>query len=294
MALCLASSLISCGKFNIYNQLVRYKWWFRNGYMSSTGECFDIGAATRVALCKFENQQKSFAKQQGYKVDAIDNLVSDEVDSMPIWNCGKSDAAGNGSLMRLAPVPLFFHYDPALAVHYSGRSSLSTHGDIRAIDACRFYGALISGALNGVPKSEILSPLFLRKYASWFGNQRLCPDVIHIANGSYHTKQRGYIDGIRGKGYVIDSLEAALWAFSNDNNSFEQGVLLAVNLGDDADTTAAIYGQLAGAFYGYANLPPKWKDRIYSRDFLIQISEWIAYRGYCWHYSRTKQIYSQT
>jgi ADP-ribosylglycohydrolase len=278
MALCLACSLIACGDFIPYNQLVRYKWWHKNGYMSSTGKCFDIGAATKKALNEFERRQHEFAKTYRIPLENIDYLSDPNILTHFNENCGENDAAGNGGLMRLAPVPLFFWQNPGKAVEYSGRSTLLTHGDRKAFDACRFYGALIVAALRGEPKSELLHHDFYQKHQEWFGATPLHQDVKTIAEGSY-KKQNGYEDGIRGKGYVLDSLKAALWAFWSDENSFEKGVLAAINLGDDTDTTAAIYGQLAGAHYGYAALPERWVNHIYARHFIMCLSKWIVYEG---------------
>ena len=137
--------------------------------------------------------------------------------------------AGNGALMRLAPVPLFFYKHPAAAVEYSGRSGQITHGDIKAYDACRYYGALIVGALHGYRKEQLLDKQFYSKHEKWFGEKSLCNEIRLIAEGSYQ-KKGGYNDGIRGKGYIVNALEAALWAFWSDEDSFEKGALAAVNL----------------------------------------------------------------
>ncbi|CAF2898130.1 unnamed protein product [Rotaria sp. Silwood2] len=104
---------------------------------------------------------------------------------------------------------------------------------------------------------------------------------MKIAKGSY-KREDGYDGGIRGKGYIVSALEAALWAFWSDENSFEKGALLAVNLGDDTDTTAAIYGQLAGAYYGYNNLSPTWQDFVYAKDYMACLSKWIAFEAEKW------------
>ncbi|CAF2677809.1 unnamed protein product [Rotaria sp. Silwood2] len=104
---------------------------------------------------------------------------------------------------------------------------------------------------------------------------------MKIAKGSY-KREGGYDGGIRGKGYIVSALEAALWAFWSDENSFEKGALLAVNLGDDTDTTAAIYGQLAGAYYGYNNLSPTWQDFVYAKDYMACLSKWIAFEAEKW------------
>lgn len=278
MALCLANSLIACRKFNAYDQLVRYKWWFRNGYMSSTGQCFDIGQATRESLEEFERRQRIFAEKTRIPFEELDHLNDQNLLKQFPLDCGKSDAAGNGGLMRLAPVPLFFFREPKIAVRYSGHSATVTHGDRQAFDACRYYGALIVAALRGESKESLLSDHFYQKHIEWFDGLPLHDEVRLIAQGSYKQKN-GYDDGIRGKGFVIDSLKAALWAFWSDEDSFEKGALAAVNLGDDTDTTAAIYGQLAGAFYGYRALPSRWIKHIYAREFIVSVSEWLAYEG---------------
>ncbi|CAF1023539.1 unnamed protein product [Rotaria sp. Silwood1] len=278
MALCLANSLIACGDFVPYDQLVRYKWWYRYGYMSSTGHCFDIGAATKNAIQEFEKRQRKFAKAWNISYEEMDNTLSSELLQAFNVNCSKEGVAGNGALMRLAPVPLFFYRIPEKAVEYSGESGRITHGDDKAYDACRYYGALIVAALHGVLKDELISDKFYEDHKQWFGKKPLHTDILKIAQGSY-KKSGGYNEGIRGKGYVVSALEAALWAFWSDNNSFEEGALKAVNLGDDTDTTAAIYGQLAGAVYGYQDLPNKWCKRVYAKNFISHVSNWIVCEG---------------
>lgn len=281
MALCLAISLIVNNGFNAYDQLVRFKWWYRYGYMSSTGQCFDIGAATRQSLNEFQNRQRRFAEKHDISVETLDYDTSNEIFNDFKVDCGKEDAAGNGSLMRLAPVPLFFHKSPKKAVKYSGCSSNTTHGDPKAYDACRFYAALIVAAIRGESKEELLDENFYKKHRDWFGKKPLDEAVITIAEGSFKIKD-GYEGGIRGKGFVLESLKAALWAFWSDEDSFEKGALAAVNLGDDADTTAAIYGQLAGAYYGYQKLPSKWVQHVYAAELFRCISKWIAYQSEQW------------
>ena len=101
---------------------------------------------------------------------------------------------------------------------------------------------------------------------------RFSKEIEAIAEGSF-KKTGGYKDGIRGKGYIVNALEAALWAFWSDDNSFEKGALAAVNLGDDTDTTAAIYGQLAGAYYGYKTLPEKWVTHVLCEEVYVKIKQ---------------------
>ncbi|MEJ7841866.1 MAG: ADP-ribosylglycohydrolase family protein, partial [Rubrobacter sp.] len=220
LALCLAESLIERGGMDLSDQLERYVRWWRNGYLSSTGEFFDIGGTTQSALSNFERTGDGHS--------------------------GSTDpyAAGNGSIMRLAPVPLFFASHPAAAIEKSAESSRTTHGATEAVDACRYLGALICGAVNGASKDALLSDHFSPAGGGyWQEVESLAPKIAEIAAGSFNSKGRSRI---KGDFYVVPSLEAALWAF-HSSSSFEEGALLAVNLGDDADTTGAVYGQLAGA-----------------------------------------------
>jgi hypothetical protein len=96
-----------------------------------------------------------------------------------------------------------------------------------------------------------------------YSEKPLTAEIDEVARGSFKRKEP---PEIRGLGYVVRSLEAALWTF-DESVSFEEGCLLAMNLGDDADTTAAVYGQLAGAFYGDEEIP----ERCY-RSWRIAVS----------------------
>ncbi|CAF1186704.1 unnamed protein product [Adineta ricciae] len=281
MALCLAISLVARHDFVMYDQLVRYKWWFQHGYMSSTGSCFDIGTATKQAILEFEQRQKEFAKSHNIPLNRIDYLSDPYLLSAFDARCSQDGVAGNGALMRLAPVPLFFYKYPECAVELSGLSGLITHGDRKAYDACRYYGALIVAAVRGETKNALTDNNFYYNHEQWFNGVKLCPEIMEIARGSY-KREGGYDEGIRGKGYIVSALEAALWAFYYDSNSFKVGALSAVNLGDDTDTTAAIYGQLAGAFYGYHSLPREWVQQVYARKFILCLSDWIIYEGNQW------------
>lgn len=294
MALCLAASLIVKRGFNGYDQLVRYKRWYQNGYMSSTGRCFDIGSATRIAIGEFEVRQRQNAKilqrELGRTIPehSLDREIETHLSRLPLdVQCGAPDAAGNGVLMRLAPVPLFYHQSEPDAIQNAGSSARFTHGDPRAIDACKFYSCLIWNAIHGMPKTALLDLQFFDRHFS----KPLHEDVMQIIRGSYQNK-RGYDEGIRGKGYVIDALEAALWALYNDGNSFEKGVLMAVNLGDDTDTTAAIYGQLAGAIYGIESIPERWRNQLCQKDFLLTLANELYLQGK--NYNRVKRKASTT
>lgn len=233
MALCLAESLVECQGFDPVDQLKRYTLWSQEGYLSSNARCFDIGGTVRQALRRFQHTGEPF--------------------------CGSTDpgTAGNGSLMRLAPVPMFFADQPVQAIEKSAQSSLTTHAAPAAVDACRYMGALIYGALAGEAKEALLSRRYAPVSGYWEQNP-LVSEIDEIACGSFKYRQP---PEIKGTGYVVKSLEAALWAFYR-SESYREGCLMAANLGDDADTTAAIYGQLAGAYYGLTDIPIAWREKL--------------------------------
>jgi ADP-ribosyl-[dinitrogen reductase] hydrolase len=243
MALCLAESLIEKHGFDPKDQMDRYCRWWREGHLSSTGTCFDIGATVRNSLESYLRSGEPFA-------GSTDPLT-----------------AGNGSLMRLAPIPLAFRANCGLAIHSSGESSRTTHGAPAAVDACRYFAGLLLGALEGRSRGEILSSFFWPgPDLDYWQHHGLSPEVAEIANGSFKLKEP---PEIIGSGFVVRSLEAALWAFYR-SDSFKEGALRAVNLGDDADTTGAIYGQLAGAYYGVNAIPQDWIERLAMRELISE------------------------
>jgi ADP-ribosylglycohydrolase len=236
MALCLAESLIIHQGFDPTDQMERYLRWYKDGYLSSTGYCFDIGNTVLNALRHFEKTGNSFA--------------------------GSPDTgtAGNGSLMRLAPILMFYANDFIAAIAHAASSSCTTHAASTAVNACQYFGALLIGALNGEDKETLLSPRYTPVPGYW-DETFLVPPIAEIAEGSY--KRRNPPE-IQGGGYVVQSLEAALWAFYHSEN-YREGCLLAANLGDDADTTAAVFGQLAGAYYGESGIPLSWRQKVAKR-----------------------------
>ena len=230
MALCLAESLVECRGFDPVDQLERYVRWWQEGHLSSTGHCFDIGNTISAALAAFDHT--------GEPPGLTD-----------------PDSAANGSIMRLAPVPMFYANDAAAAMDFAAQSSRTTHPTEEPIGACRYMALVIARALKGASKEEVLaSP----------GVDGLPEKIAAIAAGSFREKQP---PEIKGTGYVVDSLEAALWAFHN-SDSFVDGARLAVNLGCDADTTGAVYGQIAGAFYGAEGIPQRWRDILAMREII--------------------------
>jgi ADP-ribosyl-[dinitrogen reductase] hydrolase len=243
MALCLAESLIEKRGFDPKDQMERYCRWWRKGYLSSTGTCFDIGVTVRKSLESYLRTGEPFA-------GSTDPLT-----------------AGNGSLMRLAPVPLAFRQNIALAVHNAGESSRVTHAAPVAVAACCYFAGLLLGALDGRSKEQLLSSFFYPGLDRGHWHRHPLPgEIAEIANGSFKLKEPPQI---MGSGFVVRSLEAALWAFHH-SDSFREGALRAVNLGDDADTTGAIYGQLAGAYYSVNAIPQDWIERLALRELISE------------------------
>ena len=244
MALCLAASLLECGGFDPLDQMQRYVRWWREGYMSSTGHTFDIGNTVSAALARFQATGEPFA--------------------------GTRDrgSAGNGSLMRLAPVPMYYAGDAAEAIDRAALSSRTTHAAPQAVDACRYFGGLLVGALNGVDKQTLLAPGYCPVDGLW-EREPLDETIAEIASGSFASREP---PEIVGSSYVVKTLEAALWAFDKSSD-FREGALLAVNLGDDADTTGAIYGQIAGAHYGAEAIPQEWRSRLAMADMITSMAD---------------------
>lgn len=235
MALCLAASLIHCQGFDAADQMNRYCNWRNVGYMSSNGRCFDIGGTVSAALTRYLASGDPFAGDPSPRT------------------------AGNGALMRLAPVPMFFAASAEATWQQAGESTRTTHGAQEAIECSQLFALQLRAALLGEGKAAILATAPLAP---------LSEKVAGLARGDYASKP---IERIKGSGYCVESLEAALWCFAH-TESFEQAVLAATNLGDDADTTAAICGQIAGAFYGVDGIPAGWLHKLVMREEITQMA----------------------
>eukprot|EP01095_Lingulamoeba_sp_RSL-Kostka_P007118 TRINITY_DN2244_c0_g1_i6.p1 TRINITY_DN2244_c0_g1~~TRINITY_DN2244_c0_g1_i6.p1 ORF type:complete len:374 (+),score=139.42 TRINITY_DN2244_c0_g1_i6:23-1144(+) len=232
MALCIIESLIELsGEWNTIDVMERFVKWFKIGHLASNGRCFDIGIQTREALDKFDTQ---------------------EGDKDPFVGPTDEKKSGNGSLMRLAPIPLFFFNDVERAFEIAEENSKLTHGSPQCVDICIYFTGLIIGALNGVDKETLLDGLYCPLSDFW-EEREMDPKVLEVVNGSYKNNEP---PAIKGSGWVVKTLEAVLWAFNKTDNP-DDGFLLLVNIGDDADTTCAIFGQIAGAYYGFNKFSKK-------------------------------------
>lgn len=236
MALCLGESLLVRGGLDPLDLMERFRGWRDEGHNAVNGRCFDIGITTRAAIDRY--------------------VATGE----PL--CGATDAraAGNGSIMRLAPVPIFHAADPDAAEAAGVLQSRTTHGAPECLDSCRLMSRVLVALLQG---------------QAWRDAVAVDPATVaaarvqRLAGGDWRGKRR---DAIRSGGYVIDTLEAALWAV-DATDSFEAAVLLAVNLGDDADTVGAVTGQLAGARYGLAGIAPAWRGKLAWYDRIVAMAQ---------------------
>jgi ADP-ribosyl-[dinitrogen reductase] hydrolase len=254
MALALADSISSSG-WDLADQMKRYIQWWSKGEYSVNGTCFDIGLATRAALAKFQKTG--------------DPLTSGDPSEY---------ASGNGSIMRLAPIPIHFGFLYPMRIdelaRYAEESSLPTHASDQCLSACRYLGVLLAALIHGDEREEVLSPDW--KFLQQLNQEKpLHPLILEVAQGSFRRK---HPPEISGSGWVVKSLEAALWAFHNSDN-FDEAVLKAVNLGDDADTTGAICGQLAGAYWGELGISESLRTGLARMDMIEKALDGIAKTG---------------
>jgi ADP-ribosyl-[dinitrogen reductase] hydrolase len=233
MMLCMSKSLIELGRFDAKDQLDRYLEWFENGYMSVNGKCFDIGDTTRLSL---------------YSYKRFGSLTS-------IFNNKKS--SGNGSLMRLTCIPIFYRnksYEEC--VKFCKLSSITTHSSQLCVEACEILGGLVHIVLNTVnrDKKELINIL-----RNKLNKEMLSEEYHFIFDNTLFTN---FLETEpKSSGFVVNSIKCCLFSFLKYDN-FKDSIINIVKLGDDADTNACITGILCGAFYGFKGIPEKWLNGI--------------------------------
>lgn len=224
MALALADSLLEGHPFDPADLMRRFVAWRDEGAYSCTGTCFDIGMTVSSALSRWQRTGD------------------------PIAGSTDPNSAGNGSLMRLSPVAIRHWRDRETLRHIAALQSGTTHGAPEAVSACVAYAELIADAIAGEPRHAVLAP----RQTDHAGR------IAEIVGGAWRGAMR---HDIGSSGYVAHSLEAALWSIGRTSD-FHSAVLTAANLGGDADTTAAVAGQLAGALYGASGIPEEWLAKL--------------------------------
>jgi ADP-ribosyl-[dinitrogen reductase] hydrolase len=235
MALALADSLLAEDGFDPADLMRRFVAWREEGAYSCTGNCFDIGITVSSAL--------SFWQRSGD----------------PIAGSTDPNSAGNGSLMRLSPVAIRHWQDRETLRRIAALQSRTTHGAPETVSACVAYAELIADAIAGQPRHAVLAP----RQTDHAGG------IAEIIGGSWRGAMR---HDIGSSGYVAHSLEAALWSIGRTSD-FRSAILTAANLGGDADTTAAIAGQLAGALYGVSGIPEEWLAKVAWREEIVEKAE---------------------
>lgn len=259
MALCLADSLIENKGYDSYDVMQKYLDWMQHGYRGFNGlPALDVGRQTADAIETFSR-----------------NPIIPKIQA-------KTFAAGNGAIMRLAPVIIANAFSDREPDHKLAEANLQpivdmaviscreTHDSIAAECVTAMFAVVLYAALCGLTKSEILA--YGEKgidynddyHEFWLENSDQLVDRYKRKNAISELKDLG--------GYIVDAYAIALWGFKN-SESFEEGMLKVIRLGGDTDTNAAVYGQLAGAYYGYAKIPQKWRDGVYLADELVKIAD---------------------
>ncbi|HEY5103279.1 MAG TPA: ADP-ribosylglycohydrolase family protein [Steroidobacteraceae bacterium] len=237
MALCLAESLIERDGFDARDQTQRYTRWQQQGHLSATGEAVGITASTGRALGLARWQRKLFSGSHDPA----------QLDPEP--------------LSRVAPAVMFFYGSPQVAVHQGCEAARTTCQAPIVLECCRLFAAFLHGALAGRSKSGIFKP-----GAEILDIGRLRPAIAALANDKDEPKA-----AVAGK-RVDTALQAALWAFKSTDN-FRAGALRCANLGGSSDVITAVYGQLAGAHYGWSAIPIDWRNSLIHNSLIVRFAE---------------------
>lgn len=224
MALALAHSVLAKGDVDPRDIMDRFVDWIRNANYTHTNIGIGLGATVKRALQRYSN-----------------DVPWNPFFGNPLAGSTEPVESGNGSIMRLAPVPIFFHDDIEMARAKSIEHSRTTHASDLVLTAVTTLSDIIVNNIQGK------------------GYQ--CPMEIF-------SKAR---DDIHSTGFVVHTLEAAQWAVGQTDN-FKDAVLLAANLGVDADTVAAVAGQIAGSLYGLSSIPTEWIEQLAWRDHLMDVA----------------------
>jgi ADP-ribosyl-[dinitrogen reductase] hydrolase len=246
LTLCLADSL--CGGYDVNAIAQSFCRWYEEAFWTARGEVFDIGHTTGIAIWNL---------QQG--VSPIEAGVKDERSN------------GNGSLMRILPLA-YYHktLDLDSLIQRVHEVSCITHAHVRSQIACGIYISIAVGLLEGLaPQSAYIQGL--ERVRQIYAEPKYNPEAKHfqtILSGEIDTLP---INAIQSSGYVIHTLEAALWCFLT-SSSYADAVIKAVNLGEDTDTVAAVTGGLAGIYYGIENIPAEWIDLIARKDDIVDLA----------------------
>lgn len=239
MALCLADSLITSSGYDSWDVMERYVKWLEEGYRCYFDNGIGVGLQTYVSIGRFMEDDPIIRK-----------------DEERHWH------AGNGTVMRLAPAVIAAHPNQSIedTVKICWLSARETHYSVEAEAATEIFGAVLYQALELDSKDEIID---VAKYSTGKAYDDALSKIMDYKD-SEKLKDLG--------GYVIDCLRIAVWGFMSFDN-FEKGMIEIIKLGGDTDTNAAVYGQLAGAYYGFNRIPQRWLTDLYLRDEIVEIAD---------------------
>ena len=240
MALCIADSLLAKGHYDSFDVMERYQRWFSKGYRSSTDRCFDIGGQVRAALFDFEHEQR-----------------------VPV-TAKRSNRAGNGAIMRLAPVVIagFEHREIREIVVTAGLSARETHYSVEAEAATEVFAALLVGALLGWAPEHIIN-------VGWASTGPAFDEMAARVISTDPDERASWES--ETSGYIVHGLRLAVHGLL-DFPSFKDATLAIANMGGDSDTNAAIYGQLGGAFYGIEAIPASWRSTLHQGEEIDELA----------------------
>jgi ADP-ribosyl-[dinitrogen reductase] hydrolase len=241
LMLCTVESLIE--GFNTYRMGQLFSRWLNQGHWTPWGRAFGVGRTTRASITRMTTG--SLPESAG---------GTDESDN------------GNGSLMRILPVGVYFAaLSPSEIIEYAHRASSLTHRHPRSAIACGFYCLMVSSLLRGNNPDSAYREAIRDALRAYDDRQPYVDEFPHFAR-----LLSGWIGGleegrVESGGYVIHTLEAAVWCLLT-TNTFKEAVLKAINLGGDADTTGAVTGGLAGIWYGSDAIPEEWISATARKD----------------------------
>ena len=249
MTLATIDSIISTGTINPNDMANKFLNWFRNAEYTATNETFDIGRTTLQSLAKYELKL----------YDAS--------------NCGEDNeySNGNGSLMRILPIAYYIYYkdvtDNQEIYNIVKQVSSITHAHEVSILGCYIYVRFALELLNGKNKIEAYNNIKKLDY-SMFNNTTI-DKYSRILNNNIQNLNE---ENISSSGYVVSTLEAAMWLFLNSND-YNNTILRAVNLGEDTDTVAACTGGLLGLYYGIESIKSSWKQNLKKYDYIVELCD---------------------
>lgn len=249
LTFCLAESLCKGYALNdIANNFVK---WYQTGYWGAHHTVFDIGGSTRYSIQRLIKGESPYYSGNMMEHDN-----------------------GNGSLMRILPIALYLERESDLDKIYKTVKEISsiTHAHFRSVFACFIYVTFALELLKNDDK-RIAYRNMQSKVSSYIENKDFNVIEINLFKKVLENDIEKYEeDEIQSSGYVVHSLEAALWCIFKED-SFDKTVLRAVNLGGDTDTTAAIAGGLAGLLYGFDAIPEKWIDQLARKDDILDLCD---------------------